>query len=165
MELSTTVEIFCVVWTSVRRVPLQYLQQQKFFVWFGRRLAGLLPRIYNSRNFLCGLDAFILQGNVESTTVEIFCVVWTHNVMSFSSGSTTVEIFCVVWTSLDDYRGAIYNSRNFLCGLDLAPAVAAYLSTTVEIFCVVWTGRSQRRGTYLQQQKFFVWFGQEVESL
>ena len=96
-------------------------------------------KIYISRNFCLGLDVFINQDGVGSTSVEIFVLVWTGEPRKKISLSTSVEIFVLVWTSKHQKSKHIYISRNFCLGLDQINLIACGSSTSVEIFVLVWT--------------------------
>ena len=121
------------------RFTRRHLQQQKFYMWF--RLKGnkaYVYKIYNSRNFICGLDFIMIK-----------LTAYIYNSRNFICGLDLLKRNRVL---------IIYNSRNFICGLDWCGFTALKGSTTVEILYVVQTDTTGCRASHLQQQKFYMWF-------
>ena len=159
-------------WLKSTTVEILYVVQTKYVV---------VPEfIYNSRNFICGLDVFHIHVLIISTTVEILYVVQTKQRSGRGYSSTTVEILYVVQTRTATIcllylqqqkfymwfrqiiffieKVYIYNSRNFICGLDIRHHRKRAQSTTVEILYVVQTTTKPDAMLDLQQQKFYMWF-------
>ena len=107
-------------------------------MWFRHNIRKEPSRIYNSRNFICGLDGKYLITSVLSTTVEILYVVQTSKPShSFSN---------------------LQQQKFYMWFRQATRATYTVGSTTVEILYVVQTISSVSSMFYLQQQKFYMWF-------